>query len=258
MRRVLLMLIVGLLIASPGFSQYVEPSPPPSTTQGPPPPPPTPLNVLGQYLIKTDGKSGEYEIAPGNPSQTRSVEEHSEWHLTYRNINGASCLHTDVVNWQHITTTYDKTQDGSRVLRTTIETQTLVKGKSPNGQLQPNPCYLTANETYPLDGPATLSIIGYTPLKGPGHYKLYRALALESGSSLPQIAVDITTQQTGRPTTSELHILTASLDIERWDKAEWTTPYAGTITVTNDYDTYITPEGYAWLTIRARWNTQPK
>lgn len=258
MRRVWLTLFFGLVIACPGVSQYVEPSPPPSSTQQPPPPPAQDQIVLGTYVINTDGNSGEYDVAPNNPSKTMIVEEHSEWHLSFQNINGVACLHTDVTRWQHTTTTYQKTPDGSRILHTTVVTQKLLQGKSPVGTLQYNPCYLSTVQTYPLDSTQKLYIVGWTPFKGPGHYKKYRALALQAGSSLPQIAIDETTTETGQPTRyTPLEILTASLEIDRWDKAEWSTPYAGTIVVKNAYDPYITPEGYAWLTIKARWNTHP-
>ena len=258
MRRVWLTLFFGLVIASPGFCQYVGPG---SSLQpaAPSAPPATDQPVVGTYVIKTDGSSGEYSLAPKIPNTTRIEEEHSEWHLTYRNIGGASCLHTDVVKWQHTTTTYQKSSDGSRVLHTTITTQKVVQGKSPSAPLQPNPCYLTATETYPLDGPATLAITGYTPFTTPGYHTKYRALALSSGSSLPNIMVETTTTVDGVPLNNPpTQILTASLEIQRWDKAEWSTPYAGQVTATNDYAAYTIPEGYEWLTIHASWNTQPK
>jgi hypothetical protein len=259
MRRVWLTLFFGLAIASPGFCQSAGPSSTQAIMQPPPPPPAQDQIVLGTYVIKTDGNSGEYDVAPNDPSKTMVVVEHSEWHLTFRNVNGVSCLHTDVTKWQHITTTYQKTADGSRILHTTVETQRLLQGRSPNGTLQYSPCNLTATETYPLDSTEKLYITGYTPFTTPGYHTKYRALALQAGSSLPQIAIDVTTTETGQPTRYiPLQILTASLEIQRWDKADWYTPYSGTIMVQNTYDPYVTPEEYAWLTIRGSWNLQPK
>ena len=85
----------------------------------------------------------------------------------------------------------------------------------------------------------------------------------------PSVMVTTSTQVTqyfrdGRPPqvtdqvrSSDVDELNAQLVIRQWQGANWSAPYAGSITVQNEHPAYITPQGKKWLTIEANWDTQP-
>lgn len=220
-------------------AQYMpdQPAPAPSA------PPTKDQVVIGTYNFKTDGKA-TFDLPGGSdPKGTRIEEEHSNWQLRfYRAANNALMAHINVSQWVHRKTTIEDFATGAESRQVTVETVQFLQNVADRAN------YLTI-----------------TSLK-PAGIRAFRAILI---NNTPSVMVTTSTQVTqyfrdGRPPqvtdqvrSSNVYELNAQLVIRQWQGANWSTPYAGSITVQNEHPAYITPQGKKWLTIEANWDTQP-
>jgi hypothetical protein len=235
-----LTLCVLLLPASAPRAQVAQGSPTP------------PVFVFGTYNIQTQGDTGPITTSAGPGGKVvRQESETSSWQLTFYQSGTAHYVKTHVLAWTHIL----------------VYTQTFTSGPTAMEVSSTRTDYL--RDRPDVTGSLTSQWINNGTVT-------FRQLAMSDSD--PNVDVKTTTSDTkydannnviyqlitpapakpGQPAApfkADEMIMHLVLS---WPAAVWSNSYSGTISVQNNYATYIAPvTGAHWLNVKAQWNLNP-